>query len=292
MKNRWLLNIALVLLLGALVLVAVLRPGAKKDADSLALTTLAPESVERIRLQRPRQPDVVLVKADGTWQITAPRAARANDFRVTEIARMVAARLATRFPAVTADLPQYGLDKPLATVLLNDTEIRFGAMHPLNNQIYVLHDNRVQLIPAALLRTALTPLEELLSLGLLAEKTKITAMRFPAFRLGQNEQGAWTRTPEMKSLSSDRLNRFVDEWRYARALSVATYSGKPVKERITLIVADGAKSRSIEFGVLARKPELVIVRLDEKLEYHFPDDAVARLLDLAPDETPADKPAK
>lgn len=218
--------------------------------------------------------------------MTAPRAARANGFRLAELTRLASFPVKVRFPAVAAELGRYGLDHPLASVFLNDAEIRFGGMHPLNNELYVLHDNQVQLIPAGALRTAIAPLADLLSTSLLEDKTKILALQLPGFSLKQNDRGAWVRTPEIKQLASDRINKFVDEWRYARALSVAAYSGKAAAEQVVITVADGAKARTIQLGVLARKPELVLVRSDEKLAYHFPAETGNSLMQLQPDDAP------
>ncbi len=286
MKNRWLLNVALAVLIAVLVFIALTRPGVKPPAEGTPLTALAAEAIERIRLQRPKQPDIVLEKTAGLWRMTAPRPARANEFRINELTRLAATRVQTAFAAVPTGLAQYGLDKPLATVILNDAEIRFGSMHPLNNELYVLHDNRVQLVPAALLRAAASPLEDLLSANLLEDKLKLVTLKFPGFSLTQNAQGAWVRSPEIKELSSDRINRFVDEWRYARALSVAVASGMPSREKVLITVADGdgGKPRTIEFGITTRKPGLVLTRRDEGLEYHFATEMAGQLLELRAEE--------
>lgn len=286
MKNRWLLNLAIALFIGTLILVAVLKPGSRPAPENPPLTALAPDAIQHIRIQRPKRPDLVLDKQGDNWRLTAPRSARANNFRVDELARLATAPTTVRFPAVADELEKYGLDHPLATVFLNDTEIRFGAMHPLQNELYVLCGNQVQLVPAAALRTALTPPDDWLSPALLEDKLKLLSLRLPGFSLKQNTQGAWVRTPALPDLASDTVNRFVDEWRLARALSVTSWSGKPFRERVTISVADGDKSRAIEFGILARKPELVLVRLDEKLEYHFPEESGSRLLELAPERDP------
>jgi len=287
MKNRWLLNIGLALLVGALVVLAIYRPGTTVPEPGVPLTTLKPDAVQRIRLLRPGQAEINLEKTGDDWRMTAPRAARANGFRLADLIRLVSIPVKVRFPAVAADLGRYGLDHPLATVFLNDEEIRFGAMHPLENELYALHDNQVLLLPAGALRTAIAPLADLLSSSLLEDKTKILALQLPGFSLRQNAQGAWVRTPEIKELASDRINQFVDEWRYARALSVAPYSGTAATEQVVITVADGAKPRTIRLGVLSRKPELILVREDEKLEYHFPAETGKNLMQLQPDDAPA-----
>lgn len=283
MKNRWLLNIGLALLVGALVLLVLYKPGSKKEAEGTPLTALTADVIQRIRLVRPKQPDIVLEKSGADWRLTAPRTARANEFRVNELLRLVATPVSTRFPAAPAEYGKYGLDLPLATLFLNDAEIRFGGMHPLDNQLYVLHDSQVQLIPTSVFRAVSAPLTDFLSTSLIEDKAKLLAFRFPAFGLKQNEQGAWARTPELKGLGSDQVNRFVDEWRHARALSAAPYSGKPVKERVTLTLANGDQQRVIEFGVLAYKPEFILYRKDENLEYSFPEETGTRLLRLKPE---------
>jgi Domain of unknown function (DUF4340) len=283
MKNRWLLNIGLALLIGALVLLALYKPGARKEPEGTPLTALTADAVQRIRLVRPRQPEIVLEKRGEHWRLTAPRNARANSFRVNELVRLAATRVRTRFPAAPAELGKYGLDHPLATLFLNDIEIRFGGMHPLDNQLYVLHDGQVQLIPASVFRAVSAPHNDFLSTSLIEDKARLLAFKFPAFGLKQNEQGAWARAPELKDLGSDQVNRFVDEWRYAHALSVTPYSGSPVKERVALTLADGDRQRVIEFGVLAHKPEFILYRKDENLEYSFPEETGSRLMRLKPE---------
>jgi len=283
MKNRWLLNIGLALLVGALILLALYKPGAKKEPPGTPLTALSAETIQHVRLVRPKQPEIVLEKRAEDWRLTAPRAARANNVRVNELLRLATTRASTQFPAAPTELGKYGLDHPLATLILDEAEIRFGGMHPLDNQLYVLHNGQVQLIPAAALRAVGAPLTDFLSTSLVEDKTKVLTFTFPAFSLKQNEQGAWVRMPELKNLGSDQANRFVDEWRYARALLVAPYAGKPIKERVTLTVADGDQQRVIVFGVLAYKPEFVVTRQDENLEYTFPEETGARLMQLKPE---------
>jgi len=283
MKNRWLLNIGLTLLVGLLVLLALYRPGARKEADGTPLTALTTDAIQRIRLVRPKQPEIVLEKSGEDWRLAAPRTARANSVRVNELLSLASTRVSTHFPVAPAEYGKYGLDQPLATLFLNDAEIRFGGMHPLDNQLYVLHDHQVQLIPNSVFRAVSAPLNDFLSTSLLDDKSKLLAFRFPAFGLKQNEQGAWTRMPALKDLGSDQVNRFVDEWRFARALSTAAYSGKPVKERVTLTLADGDQQRVIEFGILAYKPEFILYRKDENLEYSFPEETGSRLLQLKPE---------
>ena len=290
MKNRWLLNLALALLVGALVLVALYKPGTRHEPEGVPLTALAAEAVESVRIVRAGQPQIRIEKQADGWHITAPRAARANRYRMSDFTGLAEARVTARFAAGT-DLKQYGLARPLATVFLNDSEIRFGSLHPLSSQVYVLHDGEVKLLPAALLRAATVPLEDLFDPGLLEENAKLVELRLPGFRLRQSDTGSWVRTPELKGLGSDQINRFVDEWRYARALAVNPAARTPGRESVTITVRDGEARRDVEFRVIARKPELVLRRVDEKLDYHFPAETASRLLELMPEPVGSNAPA-
>src|SRR4030065_622571 len=144
MKSRWLLNIGLALLVGVLILLVLYRPGTGQEAQGTPLTAIPADTIQRIKLVRPKQPEIVLEKIGEHWQLHAPRKARANSFRVNELLSLAAMRVDTRFPATHAELGKYGRDQPLAMLFLNDAEIRFGGMHPLDNQLYVLHDGQVQ----------------------------------------------------------------------------------------------------------------------------------------------------
>jgi len=290
MKNRWLLNLALALLVGVLMLLAVYKPGTRQEPPGTPLTAFKAEAIEHVRIVRAGQPEIRIEKQADSWRLVAPRAARANRFRMGDFTGLAEARVTAHFPA-GADLKQYGLERPLATVFLNDVEIRFGALHPLSSEVYVLHAGEVKLLPAALLRTATVPLDDLFDAGLLEEDTKVLTLQLPGFRVRQNDTGGWVRSPELQGLGSDRISRFVDEWRYARALAVNPASARAGRERVTITVRAGAASRDIGFMVVARRPELVLRRLDEKLDYHFPAETANRLLELKPEPPPdSDRP--
>jgi hypothetical protein len=80
------------------------------------------------------------------------------------------------------------------------------------------------------------------------------------------------------------LNALVEEWQQAQAFAVTTYSGTgPIHRRIHLTVQDGDTARApatITLGVLSERPEFVLYREDEGLEYRFTEDTGRRLLNL------------
>lgn len=281
LRRRWLLNGALLILIGVLVWLAVHRAGLEKKVSSPPLTALTTEAVSKLRIQRPDQPAIVLEKSGTFWTLSKPVPARANPFNVESLLRVISAPGDTRFSAKAGELAKFGLDKPQSRLWLNDQEIAFGSLHPLNNRIYVLYQNEVVLIPGHYLGPVLYPYPNFIDSRLFEENRKLTSIGLPDFTLSL-ENGAWQKNPPDSKLTSDRMNDFAAEWQNARALGVEKYSGKPVLDRITIASTHEAKNEKLVLGILAYKPSFVLLRPEENLEYHFTEETGKRLLSLSP----------
>ena len=280
LKRRWLLNAGLLALIAALAWIVVQRSGQQKDTPGPPLTGLSAAAVAHVRIERPKQPAIALEKTGNEWKLTAPLPARANRLNVENLLRVLSAPAETRFPAVTTELPQYGLEKPSARVWLENEEIAFGALHPLKNQIYVLHNNEVALIPSYHLSAATYPYTNFIDSRLFEEDRKLTSLRLPGFMLSLKD-GVWRRQPVDKKLTSDRINDFASEWQNARALSVDKYSGKESIGRIDITSIRNGKNEKLPLGILAYKPDFILHRQDENLEYHFTEATGKRLLNIS-----------
>jgi Domain of unknown function (DUF4340) len=278
-KRRWLLNAGLLGLIATLIWIVVQRSGQQQDLPSPPLTGVSAAAVSHVRIERPEQPAIAIEKSGNEWKLTAPMPARANRMNVETLLRMLSAPAETRFPAVTPDLSQYGLEKPTARVWLENEEIDFGALHPLKNQVYVLHNNEVALIPGYHLSAATYPYDNFIDSRLFEEDRKLTSIELPGFMLNLKD-GVWRRQPVDKKLASDLINDFASEWQNASALSVEKYSGKESIDSINFTLMRDGKSEKLSLGILAYKPDFVLYRPDENLEYHFTEATGKRLLNL------------
>ena len=63
------------------------------------LSTLKPAEARSIRIERAGAESVLLDKKQGSWTITAPFTARADDFRVQQLLEILGARSANRLAA-------------------------------------------------------------------------------------------------------------------------------------------------------------------------------------------------
>lgn len=293
MNKRWLINLILLAAIALMALLLTLRPG-KQAEEKYTLTTLNKEDIDRITLLRPTRDKLVLDKLNNRWQLTAPVNARSNRFNVSNLLKLAGTESSIRFAANDKALAQYGLDKPAASIILNDVTLKVGSSHPIKQERYVQAGNWVYLVAINRLRMSENPYTDFISSALIEEDAKLTGLN-----LGQQQlvyqDGKWSLTPENKAVSGDNINQFVNEWRLTHALSVDRYNNKPVEQWLSITLhkqqADKAgptRTDVIKLGVVSYKPEFVLYRPDEKLEYRFSEDTGKRLLQLKPDEKKTD----
>jgi hypothetical protein len=277
MKSRWILNLSLALLIAALAAFVYFKPAIDKPAGT-PLTALDASAVTRVRIEKTAEP-ITLERTPNGWRLQTPVRARANRFNVDNLLRITTATSGFQTPVNAAALATYGLDKPTLRLLLNDEEILVGAMHPMRQQHYVRYRDTIHLVDSHVLATALFNYSSFIDTQLIEESRKLTALRLPGLRL-ELKDGVWRREPYDPKISMDRLNDFVAHWQNARALSVEKLSSAPALAQIELMFDNGGKPVPLKLVVLAYKPEFILARRDEGLEYQFPEEIGSRLLKL------------
>ena len=278
MHRRWLSNLLLLSMVAGLLLFMLLRPEPDHSA-STSLTTLEPDTIHTIQIRRRNNKAVVLKRGNAGWRLVAPQAARSHARNVARVLQISSAAARPIGVIDSRNRAKFGLDKPLATLWLNDTEIRFGAAHPLNNLQYVSVQSKVALISLNHFHIIANPLTALLSPRLLAANERPVDFRFPAHHLWL-VQGQWRRQPAGEKAGPRSLARWVQDWRQATAQSVKPYAGKPAIDRVTITVADDktGKQVTLKFDVLAYRPAFILHRRDERLEYRIPVEIGRRLM--------------
>lgn len=282
MRIRWLLNLGLVVLVALLAVFALNER--KADDDRVSLTAIEAGNIKTVRLQHGDNEPIVIGKQLDKWVLLEPESARANQFKIRNLLRLAAADSERQFAANTNGLGKYGLDKPVARLWLDGQVIHIGARHPFKNAQYVLYKDAVHLISGHYFDSGAYRYVDLISPRLFADHRRPVALDLPQLRLQRND-GAWTIEPEDESLAADRINDFVEQWRNMRALTVARYTGRPVVDRVrvSFVTDEGVTNQTreqLELGILSYKPDFVLYREDENLEYRFTEDTGKRLLDI------------
>ena len=281
MFNRWLLNLGLLLLVVLLGLAIVYLRPTEQEPPAAPLTKLKPEDVERARIAFADGGEVRLQKQHQRWVLLMPVQARASRAMINNLLTLATAASALQLPASADNLQKYRLDTPELTVWLNDAEIRVGMEHAFKDARYVLHGNQIHLVSARNVTPAAYRYRNLLDRGLLEEGRAPVAISLPQRSL-QLRDGKWEIQPPDATLTPDQINRFVDEWRFAQAFAVESYSNRPAVDRVRLRLQAQATSETetLELAILSVAPEFVLYRADEGLEYRFTEATGKRLLNI------------
>ena len=207
-----------------------------------------------------------------SWIITAPFIARADDLRVRQLLEILEARAANRLAAT--DLARFELERPAVQVNVDGQSFGFGMVNPITREQYVLTGGAVYAVSPRYGAALPASAAGLASRQLFGTGEIPIRIGLKAFTVEQRD-GNWRQTPAASDLSQDDFVRWVDEWRRAAALRVEPQGKRKPLAEIRVQLKDGA---ALTLGLLAREPELVLLRADEKLQYHFRADAGKRLL--------------
>lgn len=271
MKQSFWLNIVLlvaVLVAGAFVL---LRPSANVPVD-YALSEQTPAAAASIRVEQPGKETVVVEKKIGAWFLSAPFAARADEFMVQRVLAILQARTPHRFAAT--DLARFELDRPRARLTIDGQQFDFGLVSELSREQYVRTGDAVYALSARYGLALPARPEALASRSLFAPGETPVRISPPGFAVGRSGD-TWVIDPHPADWSQDDVNRWVDEWRAASALRIEPHREGEAHDAVRIELEDG---RSLVVGILSRKPETVLLRDDQRLQYHFVAEIGQRLL--------------
>jgi hypothetical protein len=282
MKRGWIINVLLLAAVVGLGFYLYYRPGAD-DAPRHKLSTLAPSAVTRVVIE-PRDGEIIeLAKRGDAWYLARPIEARADRSQVERLLELASASSKERLAA--SDLGRFDLDRPSLTVTLEGQRFAFGTVNPLSQEQYVLAGDAVYLLSSFYSSLVPQKAERLLTHSLFVEGESPVAIVLPGARI-ELQDAKWARRPTTgaEEPSQDDFNRWVDGWRFASSLLTRRAGAKASAEHIEVRLADG---RTLRLGVLQKQPELILVRPDEKLQFHFSGEMGRRLLTPPEVATPA-----
>jgi hypothetical protein len=274
MRTGWLVN--LLLLIGVAGLAAYALWGRKgEDAPGNAIAAVKAAEVKRVIIEPRDAKGMILEKQGEDWFLAQPLQARADHSQVDRLLDLLSAKSREQLPAT--ELQRFELDAPELKVSFDGHTVAFGTTNPLSQDQYVLSGNGVYLLPPYYRSLVPQSPERVLTHALFRRDEKPVAFVLKGFRVEQRD-ASWTLSPvpAQDKPGADDLNRWVDGWRYASSLlTQPAAAGKAPAETIEVRLADG---RLLTLGVRQREPELVLVRADEKLSFHFSGEMARQLL--------------
>lgn len=284
MKNRWLLNLSLLILVIGLVTFLYMRPQVNNDAPvEHTVSQLKLADFTQITIEFPTQTPARFEKTDGIWRMTAPHKARADQGSVQRILSIIAATSIEKFSA--NDLEKFGLNTPELKIKLTgktNEEFVFGTHNPVTDEQYMAHKNAVYLITANYSEAANTQAVELIDKSPISSVEAKQIIGFDFSRLEQWQDarlnvdvndGKWTSNLKQAKLDQNEMNEWLDfSWKQNPAKTVELYS--PVRKATLPSFEIKLKNgKKIHFDKIQESPELLIGRPDEGLIYHLSNDA-------------------
>lgn len=280
MNSRNLLNLALALLLAGLIALVVFEPGKEEAAAPQKLFAQAPGPVQHIVIEQTGRASIDLQRDanSGEWQMTAPLQAPANRERIKQLLGLLTTTSHARYAADADNLAQFHLSDPALTIRLDDTVLRFGTTDALKGQRYLQLGDSVHLITdrySHLVRGAVT---QLLSPMLLPAGSHLSALNLPGIRL-QLVDNVWQLDGKAGEISADRIQQLLDEWQHARALEVDRADATATAPETVELRFD-PQTPALRLGLLRNDTEIIFIRPDLGLRYHFGRETGERLLKL------------
>ncbi|MBN2699990.1 MAG: DUF4340 domain-containing protein [Methylothermaceae bacterium] len=289
MSKRWWsigILLALVIVLGGWVYWLGRTPAPQPSSP---LAQIAPDAVQYILVERPGERLEFSRQGEADWRMTRPLDAPSDAYHMEQLLSLPSRSSEKRYGVAEQDLERFGLKPPQARVCLKKTvdapdcaaELLFGHQNPLNSQRYIQVGDGLHLVTDDLFHQLTAPAATWVEHKLLSDDT-IRSLDLPGWHIALEEEGKWTSDPE---LPADRLEGLVSAWRNARAIQVTSFDGEaPLRaQRIQIKLED----ETVAFVILQRKPELVLLRPDLKLQYHFYGSVGENLLSPEPAPPPA-----
>jgi len=271
MKRSFWLNVTLLLAVTVAGVLVYLEPQAEGPIEH-ALSALTPGAARSIRIERQGMRVVALERKDGGWFIVAPFSARADEFMVQRLLAILQARTVHRFAA--DNLARYDLEQPHARLIINGQRFEFGMVNELSREQYVRAGKAVFALSTRYGLALPTRPEALASRRLLAPGETPVRIAPPGFAV-MKTGSRWVLNPAPHDWSQDEIDRWVDEWLSASAQRIEPYRQGEPEQSVQIELGDG---RTLLVGILAHEPEVVLLRHDQGLQYHFAAQAGERLL--------------
>jgi hypothetical protein len=269
MRSRLWLNIALLAVVAILGLLAYFLPEDKELEHRLS--ALTPPEAQRIHIEWANARSATLVREAPHWTISAPFTARADGFQVERLLSILDATAKQPLAAIGA--ARYGLHHPAASMTINQQTFNFGAINEISRERYIQTKGAIYPVPLRYANIVPKDALQLVAKQLFAPGETLVALEFDGYKVAR-EAGRWRATPAIDA-SADDLQRWLDEWRLASALSAVAADERKALTTIKIGLQDGPP---LTIEVLQREPDLVLKRSDLAYALQFAQPVGKRLL--------------
>ena len=280
MKNRWLINIILLVIVLSISLFLFLKPSEIKQKKQFAISAFNLSDFDSIKVDFPSRASVILKKGIESWEMLEPIKGRADQFSVQKIISIVASSSSEKLPS--NDLAKYGLDKPTMNLKLIhkgvEEEFIFGTYNSVTEDQYLLYKENVYLISGSYSEAAATQPIELIDKLPLSKSEEIKYFDFSRLEQWQSKRlkvtlnnNEWSANEGSQLKQNEMVEWFDMTWvkNPAKSVEKSSIDSRIPHKSFDIHTIDGKK---ITFLRVQESPETKLYRVDEGLLYHFGSD--------------------
>lgn len=281
LSRGWIINAVLVILIAGLVAFAWLQPDSAPDQAFERISDRPIDEIERVEIDY--GPSVIqLERTDTGWMLQSPVSWPAEATNVRRLLNIMANEIPPLAAAGDVDLENLGLLQPVASLRMDDIELRFGATNNIGERRYLMVDQRIYLMPDVHLAFIAQGLSGLVGRQLLPLPFRIDSIKLPGLSVEKNQDKQWHSSSDTK-FSESQLQALVDNWQQLQATRVTPFDlGGSARDVIEIRLENGA---TIDFIVMSRQPELVIANPSIDLQFHFIREYGDQLLEVPATDT-------
>lgn len=282
MRKRWLINIAMLILLlfGGIYAYTLIENDPQK-IQGYEISSLKLSDFNEISINFPNRPKTSFRLSPNGWKMTAPYEARADELYVYRILSLLAATSSEKLSA--DDLSKYGLDQPKLKITFSNEnkkeEFSFGTYNPITENQYLFYNQNVYIVSGGFSETAAFEPLELIDKKPIASYEKIVEYDFSRLEQWQNEGLKLSFENKVWKISGKYLSanqNDIEEWFGltwnnipAKSLEFHKLDPRVGHKSFDITLEDNKK---ITFYRIQESPELLLLRQDENILYHFPGD--------------------
>jgi len=257
MRLRLFIN--LLLLLCVIGLAIFLSRGGNEEVVEpvVTLTDIQPDSIHLIHIERRDLDDIIFQKQGNNWMMQSPYKLPANPSRIHVMLSLLQAHSYDHFSAPDNDLTPYMLAVPAVSIVLDGTRIAFGVTNPLEEKLrYVLVKDTVHIISAGLYDQLQASATFFLDAKLIPPDASIKTIQFPDLSIENTEDD---------TLSGAQY-QIINAWKHVKSISLRKYEEIEAIDTIKIELNTG---ELIEFVIVSNRPNLILARPEEGIQYHI-----------------------
>ena len=282
MKGRWIVNILMfALLIGGGIFALTINDKAPEKSTQYEISNLKLSDFNEVNINFPGRAKTSFKLSKNGWKMVAPYQTRADEFYVYRILSLLAAKSSEKLSA--NDLGKYGLDQPRLKITFSNStlneEFLFGTYNPITEDQYIFYNGDVFIINGGYSETASYQPLELIEKRPIAAYEEIEGFDFSRLEQWQVvglklaiKNNTWNASSDDLIVTQEDMRDWFElTWDSIPSKSLEFYKLDPrIGHKSFDILLKGNKK--VTFYRIQESPELLILRKDENLLYHFPGD--------------------